>query len=358
MKEAYFTNRGFRLSFAPAVARRLSGLLPSVRIRRTRPIRRLGSGEEALVVDVVTPLGRPRRLRIGLRPEAAPSRVREAIRHLKSTLPRGARDYPVFASAFLSPRVREICREEGVGFLDLAGNCLLRFNGVHIEKIVDKNPFPRRGRPSSLFSPVGSRIPRVLLEEPQRMWTVSGLAEAARVSLGHASNVTRRLVEEEYLARRERRLRLVQPARLLEAWRDQPLSPAASHAFYSFEAEPARGMARLASAARAHGWRYAVTTLSAASLVAPFVQGVGVVECYIDPDPGPEAWAQALDLRPVEAGPNLLLMIPRDPGVFYRARAIEGVTVVGDVQLYLDLARHPGRSLEQAEFLRQRRLRF
>jgi len=35
-----------------------------------------------------------------------------------------------------------------------------------------------------------------------------------------------------------------------------------------------------------------------------------------------------------------------------------GAVVVGDVQLYLDLYQYPARGREQAEFLRERRLKF
>jgi hypothetical protein len=65
-----------------------------------------------------------------------------------------------------------------------------------------------------------------------------------------------------------------------------------------------------------------------------------------------------LDLRPVESGPNVAMLVPRDPGVFYRAREVEGVTVVGPVQLYLDLGRDPARGREQAEFLREQVLKY
>ncbi len=338
-----------------ALTHALPSLLPSLRVARMQ--RAGGRGSADLAADVVTPLGRRRRLWVEVAAAPIPGRIREPLRHLKaSARPPGA--YPVLASRFLSPRVRQICREEGVGYVDLAGNCFLQFDGIHVEKIVDRNPFPTRGRPASLFAPVSSRILRALLEEPDRAWRVNELAAAAEVSLGHTSNVTRRLLDEEYAAVSQRRLRLVHPAQLLEAWREQPAPAEPVFAYYSFEADVLRRAAQWAAAAHAYGWRYAVTSFAAASLVAPFVHGIQTLQGYVDDEAAVASWVQALDLRPVEQGANVLLVVPPDRGVFYRSQTVNGVTLVGTIQLYLDLYRDPGRGREQADFLRQQRLGF
>ena len=336
------------------LASALPALLPSLRVARTR---RQGPGD-GLAADVITPFGRRRRLCLRVAAAPAPGRIREPLRHLKT---RGASSnaYPVFAARFLSPRVRQICREEGVGYVDLAGNCFLHFDGVHVEKIIERNPFPPRGRPASLFAPVSSRLLRALLEEPERRWSVSELASTCGVSLGQTSNVTRRLVEEAYLERSRRRLRLAQPARLLEAWRDQgaPVHRMVG-AFYSFEADLSRRMQQLADAGRTRHWRYAVTSFAGAALIAPFVHGLQTLACYVEDAAALPHWVQALDLRPVEQGANVLLLVPSDRGVFYRAQEVQGVMAAGAIQLYLDLFHDPARGREQADFLRQQRLGF
>jgi hypothetical protein len=199
---------------------------------------------------------------------------------------------------------------------------------------------------------------RALLEEPGRAWTVVELVQATGVSLGQASNVTRRLLDEDYLLRDGRRLRLTQPARLLDAWQaDYSLARHQRIAYYSFEQDPARVMARVAETAAAQHLRYAVTTWAGAWLVAPFVHGVSTVQWYID-EADQARWVEALELRLVEAGPNIELLIPNDPGVFYRTHTVTDVTVVGHVQLYMDLINDPARGREQAEFLRKEQLGF
>jgi hypothetical protein len=311
-------------------------------------------------VDVVTPIRKtPHVLHIDVKASATPSRVRESLRHLKAKLPSGAAGYPVLASTFLSTRVREICREEGTGYVDLAGNCFLHFDEFYLERHVDRNPFPMRGRPPSLFGPVASRLARALLEDQHRGWTVSELSSLCQVSLGHASNVTRRLHGEAYLEKRQGRLHLVEPAKLLDAWRDAgPSSSAERLAYYSFEPGMTERLAKLSAVARSRGWRYAVTSFAAASLVAPFVQGIETLEWYVEDTTAVPGWIGAMGLRPVQAGPNVMLRVPADPGVFHLARTINDVTVVGPVQLYLDLWSEPSRGREQAEFLRQHILKF
>lgn len=332
----------------------LPGLLPSLKVARAKARQKGGP-----IVEVVTPSGRRRKLSLEVRVAAAPSQLSHVLRQLARHRPNAANNYPVLASAFLSPRARALCREEGVGYLDLAGNCLLRFDDFIFEKIVDKNPFPQRGRPPSMFSPVSSRILRALLEEPRRMWQVQELARVAEVSLGHASNVCRRLIGEGYAAATERRIRVTQPGLLLEAWRESySMSRHLASAFYSFERDPGRLARRVARAARVHRWRYAVTSFSAASLVAPFVRGIATVQWYSGEEATPGQWVETLDLRPVDAGANVVVLTPYDAGVFYRARTVNGVTLVGNIQLYLDLWSDPARGREQAEFLRQRRLGF
>jgi len=349
---------GLSQKLGAALLNALPELLPSLRVMRAAAAEGAGPSRHLLAV-VRTPSGRRRTLCVDVRAASAPSRLPHALRQLTARYARKAGAYPVLASTFLSPRARELCREEGVGYLDLAGNCLLQFDDFYLQKIVDRNPFPARGRPPSLFSPVSSRILRALLEEPTRTWRVLDVASEAQVSLGQASNVCRRLVDEAYAARTDRRFRLTQPAKLLDAWREAyTISQNTQAAYYSFErgAEPL--VHRVAAIAGERGWRYAVTSFAAASMVAPFVHGIGTVQWYCGEETPMEQWVQALDLRPVESGPNVVLLGPYDPGVFHRTQTVEGVTLVGNIQLYLDLSSDPGRGREQAEFLRRQKLSF
>ena len=209
--------------------RALPDLLPCLRVMRA--VRE--SDAPQLLVDVRTPSGRTHTLRVEVRAANAPSRLPHTLRQLRLA-PGPARRYPVLASTFLSPRARELCRQEGVGYLDLAGNCYLQFDDFYLQKIVDVNPFRAPGRPASLFAPVSSRLLRAMLEEPQRSWQVMELAATARVSLGLASKVCRRLLDEVYATKADGRLRLTPPGRSATPstrWRHWPSCPRCSSAW-------------------------------------------------------------------------------------------------------------------------------
>lgn len=337
----------------------LPELIPSLEVTKTRIEPKTDNRRADLAVEVATPRGRKRWLWIEVKATLIPAMVRESLRNLKAGFPKERAGYPVLASSFVTPRVREICREEGVGYLDLAGNCYLNLDDLFVEKVVEKNPFPKPGRPSSLFSPASSRILRALLEEPDRKWGLRELSATTQVSLGQTFKVCRRLLAEQYANKREKRLELIEPSKLLDAWREQyTLKKNAQTAYYSFERTPELLLPRIAALAKENSWRYAITSFAAASIIAPFTRGVGVTTWYVENALAIDAWVKALDLRPTESGANVILLTPYDPGVFYRTREANNVRLVGNIQLYLDLYGDPARGKEQAEFLRKEKIGF
>lgn len=342
-----------------ALVRRLIEALPQLQeklpgVRLTEPAE---TGPADLIGEVKTPAGRSG-LAVLAHAQPAPGRIRESIRQLRLQSEPQKR-YPILASWFLSPRVRQICREEASGYWDLAGNCFFQLPGFYVERVVETNPFTRPGRPASIFSAKSSLVSRALLEEPDRVWTLQELSDALGISLGQASNVTRRMIDEGYLQRQDRRLRLLQPASLLDAWKEAYSAPSEPPAaYYSFEREPARLMAKLAELSRAQSLRYAVTSFGASGLLAPFVHGVGALCWYVENETQQRRWVEALGLRPAEAGANALMRIANDAGVWYRTQSVDGITVASSIQVYFDLLHEAGRGLEQAEFLRKEKIKF
>jgi hypothetical protein len=60
-----------------------------------------------------------------------------------------------------------------------------------------------------------------------------------------------------------------------------------------------------------------------------------------------------MELRPVEKGGNVRLVLPKDSGVFYGAKVFDSVKIVSNVQLYVDLVNYPARGEEASvELLR------
>jgi len=300
---------------------------------------KLGDHEQTMVVDVVS-LGQPRQIR------AAVTKMSE----VRKVMPAA---YPVASSVYIGSQSAKILKDNGLGFVDLSGNCYLAFEHVLIEKDGKRNVRPSTRPLRSLFAPRATRVVRALLAEPGRAWRLEELAKAAAVSLGHSHNVVKRLEDLRWVERDEaQRIHLGKPADLLEAWCESYSYRTNEMASYFVSERVSRRlMADLAKAATADNRRYAFTLSAGLSLVAPQTR-LGGVHCYLEGDPAPIA--AALGLHPAgEADGSLHLLAPYDPGVFHGSLDKAGLKVVCLPQLYADLARYERRGAEQAEHLRR-----
>ena len=52
------------------------------------------------------------------------------------------------------------------------------------------------------------------------------------------------------------------------------------------------------------------------------------------------------------------ILVPYDEGVYYKVQEIAAVKVANPIQIYLDLYNYAGRGREQAQFLRERVIKF
>ena len=96
--------------------------------------------------------------------------------------------------------------------------------------------------------------------------------------------------------------------------------------------------------------------------VAPFAK-FHEVHMYVDPWGGrvetEQFWMEALELEKVDRGGNMYLVWPYyKHGAFCGVREVHGVSVVSDIQLYIDLYNFPIRGREQAEHLMRKRLSY
>jgi hypothetical protein len=299
---------------------------------------RMGEREHTLVLEVA-PLGQPKQ-------------IREAITRLNEIRQELPGAYPVAISGYISPQSGTILRRNGLGYLDLSGNCYLSFETIHIEKEGKPNVHPSTRPLRSLFSPRATRVVRVLLVDPHHPWRLGELAKAAVVSLGHAHNVVKRLEELAWVERGEQqRIRLVKPSDLLDAWSEAyTYRQNAMAAYFSPERITRKLMADIAAWAQSAGRRYAFTLHAGASLVAPNIR-FPVIHCYLDGEG--DSLAQALGFRQGEGEGNVHILAPYDRGVFYAPMVKGGLSVVCLPQLYVDLYHYERRGREQAEYLRR-----
>lgn len=197
----------------------------------------------------------------------------------------------------------------------------------------------------SLFSPKTSRVLRALLADPSKGWHVEALSRATDISLGLASKAKQALLAQEWVREEGRRIHLLKPLEMLEEWSSSyTYKKNRLASFYSGLSERALETA-IKGECDKRGFRYGLALFSGARRVAPFVR-LPKTFVYVD---GPSAdIAEALRFQIVGSGANVTLLEPYDAGVLQGLREVDGMNVVSDLQLYLDLRSYGARGEEAA----------
>jgi len=338
------------------IRERLGGLLGDIPFLEVgQPIMRMSleNRQPDLLFEVMAGT-RPLKIIVEVKSMGEQSQVRYAIQQLREYLACIEDAYGVVAAPYISNDTARLCKENGVGYVDLAGNCFLNFSQVYIEQKNYPNPTVEKRQLRSLFTPRSSRVLRVMLVNPQRAWQVQELAEEANVSLGLAFKIKERLLDLEYAREENRKILVTRPGELLEKWTDNySFRRNKMYDFFGF-GEPKEIERRLAGYCQEREIPYALTLFSGAALVAPFVR---YTRGFAYAGKGIRELAESVELKEVSSGPNFSILEPYDEGVFYGSRKIKGIEVACDVQLYLDLVGYKGRGEESAKFLLEQRIK-
>jgi len=322
------------------------GEVPFIRVNRVRENQRQGNIEADLLLDLQIKDGPSRQIVVEAKANGQPRLAREAINQLLRCRSEFPEAYGVFMAPYISPEAAEICAKEGVGYLDLAGNCRLSFGQVFIRREGIRNPFTQKRDLRSLYAPKSTRVLRVLLMRKSEWWKTQALADEAGVSLGQVANVKKRLRDREWVANGDAGFRLTNPQSLLTEWAENyTYRKNTVRDFYSMKGTD-EVEEDLAKACRELDIPYAFTGFSAARRVAPTVRGQRVM-AYVSTIS--EVLLERARLKEVPSGATVSLMLPYDEGVYYMARDVNSLKVVCPVQLYLDLKGYKGRGEEAAE---------
>jgi hypothetical protein len=262
---------------------------------------------------------------------------------------------PVVAAPYISDRAASICREHALGYFDGAGNCHIAGPGFFVHVEGRPNPTPDTRTADDLFAPKSSRVVRALLEHPHRVWQVQRLAAEMRVSLGLASRVKRKLVQQAFAEVTADGVRAREPATLLEAWAESYRNRAQPVFVYSLD-DPATLERRLVGWGAEHSVRCALAEFSAASRLAPMVRYKRAA-MYVAESRSHDVIADLLkdlDLKEVDSGASAVLWLTDDDSVFYNSEERDGLSTVSSLQVYLDLRHNPARGEEAAEELLRR----
>ncbi len=291
--------------------------------------------------------GRTRDLDCAILDNGQPRHVRDAA----AALAKGSAAGPFRAgSCVIAPHFgkqsRELCVEQGLGYVDYDGNCRLVFDDVYIERTNPKRARMARRALRSIFSPKAARVLHVLLRDPAREWRVKDLARLAGVSVGQVSNVRRWLIDQEWAAAGAGGFRLTDPVELLQDWRDVYESLAGTRQNFrttlsgaalrdavaeALRRANAKGVAMLAGFAAAQ-WHEPVASIrrefAYPDKVAFYADAAGLVELR-----------RGLALEPVARDENVVVVHPKNPDVFaLTAEPAPGIVCTNAVLTFLDLA--------------------
>ncbi|MBM4146672.1 MAG: hypothetical protein FJ240_10460 [Nitrospira sp.] len=298
--------------------------------------------------------GKPAKFIIEVKSQGEPRLVRVAIAQLKEYLNGFKDSYGILVAPYLSDAGRQICKEAGMGCVDLAGNAFLCFKNVFIDRSGRPNPFAVTRLSKSVFSPKSSRILRVLLSDPSKKWYVEDLSKEADISIGLTSRVKQALLSEEWIKEENKSFYLVKPEEVLNQWvNNYSYEKNSGFSFYSGLSEDQIETA-IKQECEKRKYRYGLSLFSGARKIAPFVRFMRFFS-YIDGNI--ENFVKALQMKKVETGANVTLLQPYDEGVFYGLQNINGINVVSDIQLYLDLKSYKGRGEEAAQTVFEQRIK-
>lgn len=309
------------------------------------------NGIDSDLVYVVRFGGKEIKLFVEFKSQGTPrsiSQYAETVSFISEYTDRPDEQYFIAAVPYVTEAGIRICKERNIGCIDLAGNCYIAFDTVYIERIGLKNPSPVRRSVKSLFSPKSSRIIRVMFSDATRKWKVQEIAEKSNVSLGLVSNVKSKLIEEGYAVGDRKSVRLKMPDILLDEWvKNYSYRKNEFQSYYSLD-EPDVIENKIIDYCTEHNIQYALGLFSGASYIAPYVR-INKSFVYISGDIA--SITNKFNLKPVESGANVMLLLPYDYGILLDTQIKDGKVITSNIQLYLDLKTYKGRGAEAAQFL-------
>lgn len=260
----------------------------------------------------------------------------------------------ILVAPFFSEAKQEFMRDQGINFIDAAGNAWISTPDILIDRSGRKNPSRSPASPQDPFSDKATLIIRLLFSgEAFGVRKMEAVLRDAGFSLspGYISKTVAALVERRYATKGKNGVRLINRDLLLQDW--------------------AEAYQRKERKTRCDGWFFptndlpslvhvigqkleesgALTDRAGASLVDDHAT-FDTIDILPKDASGVSRILSDLGAIPVERGANINVKQPAYPvSSFYDIRRIHDVPVVADLQLYLDLRCQPRRGQEAAEHL-------
>ncbi len=293
-----------------------------------------------------------------------PRQARQALWDLDrspATTPEGEGVYPLLIAPHISKSVAAMCEEAQVGHLDLSGNCNIEFGGIWVDRQRIERKYKEEQGQKSIYTPKASRILRVLLQGPLRPHKVEALANAADVSLGLVSKVRKVLLDEEVAINTKDGIQIKRPQAILRDWiLEDDFSQRTQIREYSTLASDYTLAGYLDTFCAGHNSisdTHPLFTLTFAAWLRAPHNVPTTVSVYLDRFPDEHDLLSFLQARPVWRGAgNLRIVVPSDFKALtidkQRTKKFPELSLVSDLQLFLDLHGGEPNGPEQARVLR------
>jgi len=195
---------------------KLAEILPDVKIKKIE----LSDKNSLWDVGIKIKVGQSSKwLRCEIKTKGEPWYLYQAIGQLTQAPEVKKGDYPVVIVPCISKRGQEVCRKAGIGYIDFNGNIFLKFKSVFIEKVSREriiSKVKRRAATRVPFSPKSSRVLRLLLENPGRIWTFPTISYEAQINIRTVFLVVELLKEKGFIDKKRGAIRLIKPEELLD----------------------------------------------------------------------------------------------------------------------------------------------
>lgn len=254
---------------------------------------------------------------------------------------------------------REILQEHGIAVVDGLGNAHIELPGLlfHLEGRRHR----QQSRPTRLTGKAGL-VAQALLLHADRDWQVQDLAKEAGISLGLAHRVLARLEAERIITAegkgRNRVRRVTNPTALLDLWAEENIERPTRTIGHLLAQTPRQLIKELGDNLGRGGVDYALTGAAAASLVAPLITAVPVVDVWATATAAPGELHDAAKTEPVTDGQNVVFLQAKDDTPLAFREQVKNLWVANRIRLYADLRRDPRRGREQADHLRREVIGF
>ena len=286
-------------------------------------------------------------LLVEVKRRVSPRQAAEAVSQLIEASQEAQVAGVLLISDYLSELSRKRLRTAGVNYLDLTGNTWIALErpGLLIEtQGADQDPSPPRRGKRSLRGIKATRIVRALCDTRPPI----GVRELARLTgsnPGYVSRVLDFLVSEDLIQReRTGQVAEINWQDLIGRW-SQDYSLTGTNRAVTYLAP--RGLDVVADRLRTYKETYALT----GSLAVPTEASVAasrLLSCYVD---DLDQAAGILEVRPAEAGANVLLLKPFDRVIYDRVRTEDNLVKVALSQCAVDLLTGGGRGPAEADAL-------